>query len=115
MEIPERRDSKRLKVNLPVTFERLGSVKFFGETSTKDISSTGLRMNMEDFCPPNSSFLIKLKFPEVNKVLEAIAKIVWSHRISYSDQYQAGLQFSELNPVFRSWLNEYITVSEKLA
>ena len=114
MEIPEKRQSKRLKVNLPVTFENKGIERHFGETATKDISATGLRMNMDAFFPPNSNFLVKLRFPEVNKIVEAMAKIIWSHRISFSDQYQAGLHFTEMNPVFKRWLEEYILINETL-
>ena len=114
MEIKERRQSKRLKALLPVSYEQLGEQTAFGETSTKDISLTGLRMNMNQFFATNTSFLIKMHFPEVNKIIEAIAKVAWSHRISYSDQYQAGLQFSEINPVFKNWLQEYIIINELL-
>lgn len=113
--IPERRLAKRIRVNLPVTFQHLGDHKHFGETVTRDISLTGLRMNMSGFFPPQSSFLIKLHFPEVNRIIEAIAKTVWSQRISFSDQYQTGLQFTEINPVFKKWLDEYIVVNEALA
>lgn len=114
MEISERRQSKRLKVNLPVTFQNMGLNKHFGETATKDISSTGLRMNMDAFFPPNSNFLIKLRFPEVNRIVEAVARVIWSHRISFSDQYQAGLHFTEINPIFKRWLEEYILINETL-
>ena len=114
MDISERRYSKRLKVNLPVTFQHLGGLKHFGETVTKDISSTGLRINMDGFFPTKSNFLVKLRFPEVSRIIEGIAKIIWSHRISYSDQYQAGLEFYEMSPVFKKWLEEYIQINETL-
>lgn len=114
MEFPERRQTKRLKTSLPVNFEHLGSSRIFGESTTKDISLTGLRMNMDDFFPSNSTFLLKLRFPEVNKVVEGIARVVWSTRASYSDQYQAGMEFLEMNPVFKKWLEEYILINETL-
>ena len=112
METPDRRQSRRLKVNLPVSFEHLGGMKAIGESSTKDISVNGLRMNMDSFFAANASFQVKLRFPEVNRVLESTARIVWSHRISYSDQYQAGLEFQDLNPVFAKWLEEYILIKK---
>jgi c-di-GMP-binding flagellar brake protein YcgR len=115
MQTPERRQSKRLIINLPVTFEYLGSPRIYGETSTKDISTTGIRMNMDGFFAPNANFLVKLKFPEVDRVVESTAKIVWSHRVSYSDQYRAGLQFSDINPLFKKWLEEYILINETMA
>jgi c-di-GMP-binding flagellar brake protein YcgR len=115
MEISEKRQSKRIKVNLPISYEYLGSQKDFGETVSKDLSVTGLRMNMPSFFPPNSGFLIRLRFPEVQKIVEGIARIVWSHRISFSDQYQTGLQFYEMNPVSKKWLEEYILINETFA
>lgn len=114
MENQERRQSRRLKVILPVIYEQLGEHRQFGESTTKDISTTGLRMNMAHFFPSHTSILVKLRFPEINKVVEALAHVVWSHRISYSDQYQAGLHFSEINPVFKNWLHEYILINELL-
>ncbi len=114
MDIPEKRLARRLKVNLPVTFQHLGGLKDFGETVAKDISSTGLRMNMDNFFPAHSNFLIKLRFPEVNRVIEGMARIVWSQRVSYCDQYQAGLKFYDLNPVFEKWMDEYIQINETL-
>jgi len=115
MEISEKRQSRRLKVNIPISYEYLGSQKDFGETLSKDLSLTGLRINMQSFFPPNSSFLIRLRFPEVQKIVEGIARTVWSHRISFSDQYQTGLQFYEMNPVSKKWLDEYILINETFA
>ncbi len=115
MEISEKRRSKRIKARLPLSYEYLGSQKDFGETVSKDLSVTGLRMNMPAFFPPNSDFLIRLRFPEVQKIVQGTAKIVWSHRISFSDQYQTGLQFHEINPVGKKWLEEYILINETFA
>jgi len=114
METPERRQSKRLKVNLPVSFEHLGTPHVFAETMTKDISVSGLRMNVDGFSLPKTNLLVKLRFPEVNRIVEANAQIVWSQRFPHSDQYQAGLQFSELSPVSKRWLEEYILINETL-
>ncbi len=114
MEIREKRLTRRLKVNLPLNYEQNNAPKRFGETTTKDISSTGIRMNMDSFFAPETNFYIKLRFPEVNKIIEGLARIVWSHRISFSDQYQAGLQFFEMNPMYKKWLEEYILVNEAL-
>ena len=115
MEIPEKRLSKRLKVNLPLNFERLGATKYSGETVIKDISVTGIRINLDTFSPTNTNFLLKIRLPEVNKVIEGLARIVWANRVSYSDRYQAGLQFYEMNTIFRKWLEEYILINETLS
>lgn len=115
MDIPEKRLSKRLKINLPLNFERLGATKYSGETVTKDISVTGIRMNLDAFSPTNTNFLLKIRLPEVNRVIEGMARIVWANRVSYSDRYQAGLQFYEMNSIFKKWLEEYILINETLS
>jgi c-di-GMP-binding flagellar brake protein YcgR len=115
MEIPEKRLTRRLRVNLPISYQRMGKVKSFGDTVAKDISTTGLRLSVATFFQPQSQVLVKVQFPEVNKTIEAMAHVVWSHRISFSDQYQAGLHFSEINPVFKKWLEEYILINEALS
>lgn len=112
MDIPERRQVTRLKVNLPVTFQRMGMVKSYGETITKDISSTGLRINLEEFSPSQENFLIRLSFPEVSKIIEGMARTVWSGPVAYSDKYQAGLEFYEMNPMYKKWLEEYIQIHQ---
>ncbi len=115
METAEKRLGKRLRVNLPLAYQHLGQDRNFGETVAKDISATGMRINAGSFLSPGTNLLVKLRFPEVSKVIEAIAQVVWSQRISFSDQYQAGLRFTEINPLFRKWMEEYILINEALS
>ncbi|MGE5280615.1 MAG: PilZ domain-containing protein [Deltaproteobacteria bacterium] len=114
MTTSERRKSRRLRVNLPVAYQRFGQEKEFGETVAKDISITGMRINAACFIAPGTDLLVKLRFPEVNRIVEAVARIAWSQRISFSDQYQAGLRFTQISSVFRRWLEEYILINEAL-
>lgn len=111
MEISEKRRSRRLKIGLPVTFHQVSASKRFGETITKDISLSGLRMDTDSFFQPNSNVIIKLRFPEVNKVIDVVAKVMWSHSATRSDKFQTGLAFSEINPMFKKWLEEYILIN----
>jgi c-di-GMP-binding flagellar brake protein YcgR len=114
MEIDEKRLARRLRVHMPVAYEPLNSERGFHETIAKDISTTGLRMNTRAFIAPQTHCRVHLTFPEVNKSIETIARVVWSQRISYSDQYQAGFQFTEIAPVQHKWLEEYILINEAL-
>jgi c-di-GMP-binding flagellar brake protein YcgR len=115
MDFTEKRQAKRIRVNLPVSYELLGEERHPGKTVTRDISLTGLRMNMPSFFPKDSPLLVKMNLTEANRFIEGIARIVWSQRISFSDRYQAGLHFSELNPLFKKWLEEYIIINDALA
>jgi len=115
MATAEKRLAKRLRVNLPLAYQHLGQEQGFGETVAKDISTSGMRINTASFLAPGSDFLVKLRFPEVSKIVEGIARVVWSQRVSFSDQYQTGLRFTEINPTFRKWLEEYILINEALS
>ncbi len=115
MEIKEKRKANRIKASLPVTFSQTNDQKSFGRTSTRDISLTGMRINTDSFLTPDTSLIVKLHFPEVSRVIEAMARVVWSQRSPYSDQYQAGMEFSEVNPIFKRWLEEYILINTTLS
>ncbi len=114
MEIAEKRLARRLRVHMPVGYESLTADRGLQETIAKDISTTGLRMNTRAFIAPQTHCRVQLRFPEVNKTIETVARVVWSQRISFSDQYQAGLQFIEIAPVQHKWLEEYILINEAL-
>lgn len=112
MEISERRRSPRIKVSLPISLEHRGKNHHYEDEVTKDISATGLRINMDSFFPMNSNFLIKMRFPEANKSIEGLARVAWSQHLNYSNQYEAGLQIVEINPVYKRWLEEYIQINQ---
>jgi|GEM_PF-831398 len=105
---PERRQSERLKVNLPVSFEQFYGLRTKGESLTRDISTSGLRMNVDGYFAPHTQFSFKLDLPEIRKKLNGIVQIVWSQRISYSDRYQIGLQFCGMLPEEKFFLEDYL-------
>lgn len=109
-QIAERRESTRLTISLPVSYELLGERKIFGSSLAKDIDNNGLKIRLDQFFPAKTKFLIKLYFPEVKKIAFGEAGIVWSQRINYSNKYLSGLQFLNINPVFKRWIEEYITI-----
>jgi hypothetical protein len=114
METREKRQSVRLKASLPVSLEHLGINHHYEEELTRDISMTGFRVNISSFFPKDANFLIKLRLPEVNKMIEGIAKVVWAQHLARSNQYEAGLQFVELNPIFKNWIEEYVQVNKAM-
>lgn len=105
---PERRQDERLKVNLPVSFEQFHGLKTKGESLTRDISTSGLRINVDGYFAPHTQFSFKLDLPEIKKSLSGIVQIIWSQRISYSDRYQIGLQFCGMLPEEKKSLDDYI-------
>lgn len=114
METQEKRRSQRIKAGLPISLEHLGITHHYEDEITKDISATGVRVNIDSFFPINSRFLIKMRFPEVNKSIEGLARVAWSGHLNYSNQYEAGLEFVELNPVYRKWIEEYVQINQAM-
>lgn len=104
----ERRQSERLKVNLAVSFEQFHGLKTKGESLTRDISTSGLRMNVDGYFTPHTQLSFKLDLPEIKKRLSGIVQIIWSQRISYSDRYQIGLQFFDMLPEEKRSIEDYI-------
>jgi hypothetical protein len=105
---PERRQSERLRVNLPVSFEQFYGLKTKQASLTRDISTSGLRMNVDGYFPLNTQFSFNLDLPEIQKKINGIIQITWAQRISYSDRYQMGLKFCGMLPEEKNVLKDYL-------
>lgn len=107
--IAERRKSTRLTIGLPVSYELLGDKKNFGTSLAKDIDKNGLKIRSDKFFPANAKLILTLSFPEAQRTARSEARVAWSQRINYSNRYLTGLELINLNPLYRRWLEEYIT------
>lgn len=112
--IAEKRKSARLTIGIPVSYEILGDKKNFGSSLVKDIDISGLRIRSDKFFPANIRLILTLHFPEVKRTARTEARIVWSQRINFSNNYFIGLEFMNLNPLYKRWLEEYIQIHNTL-
>lgn len=64
-----------------------------------DISEKGLRLQVNDFIPINSRIALEVSVNDQQpaKVITLMARVVWTRRLRFSEQYQVGLEFKGLD------------------
>ena len=109
----EKRKYKRTTLTLPIDYEILKTKKKeINSTICKNISEGGLKLVFKQFYPPKSQFLIKIKFTEINRIVEAIAESVWSFNMHFSNMYYSGVRFLDLNKSAQRSIREYLMMKE---
>ncbi|MDP8259668.1 MAG: PilZ domain-containing protein [Candidatus Gygaella obscura] len=104
-----KRNTNRLRMHLPITYKVMSNPKF-GKTVTKDISKSGMRMISENFIPPLTELTLQINL--FSKILNPTAKVIWSQRLPYSDRYQVGVKFDQINGPESRYLEDYLLLHE---
>lgn len=103
----ERRRFRRTALDSSVRYKfRYGNE--FGSTLTRDISAGGLRINVDKFIPINTDFVVEFGLDRFSNLISAVAKVVWAKRLGFSDNYQLGLEFQEINESCRKSICDYV-------
>lgn len=82
----------------------------YANTITQDISEGGVRITTHQFIPKLSRMIIQLSL-ETDKVIDITGKVAWSQQVPFSDRYQAGLEFMDVNPKIREDIAKYIAMN----
>lgn len=110
----ERRRDPRLHSHLPIRVHPTGSPRYL-DTLTKDLSAGGARVVTDLFFPTASELIVELPLYRHAAPMHSRARVMWTQRIRYSDQYQVGLEFVELAPEHRRDLTTYVHDALSLA
>ncbi|MFC1703398.1 PilZ domain-containing protein [Candidatus Omnitrophota bacterium] len=103
----DRRRFAREDVHVPVRYEIKAS-KQFGATLTKDISEGGIKMTLERFLPLHTEVKLNINLEEIATLVHALGSIAWLRQIPYSDRYQLGIKFLEMDENYKKSLREYL-------
>lgn len=76
---------------------------------TQDLSLGGIRFICDHFIPPNSILKLTLRLKYAHKIINAIARSVWT-RVVYDDEsYETGAEFINIKNDDSKFLNYYLS------
>jgi c-di-GMP-binding flagellar brake protein YcgR len=82
---------------------------FRGSSLSRDISLGGIQLFPSEFLPVNKNILLEIFLDNMpTKVINSIARVVWSKQQPYADRYRVGLEFSEISDEAKNVIFEYI-------
>jgi c-di-GMP-binding flagellar brake protein YcgR len=95
----EKRLFRRVAYREPVEYrinEIFKAEKNLGGSIAYDLSEAGVRLQVDDFIAPQTTMNVNLRLkPERTFGLEA--RVIWAQRVPHSENYQLGLQFTDIS------------------
>lgn len=88
----EKRADTRFRASLPVQYRYLTKIN---NALTHDLSENGLSFTTSDFIPVNTQLFVAIFTKE--EPLRAGSRVVWVQKVPFSDRYNVGLKFTDLN------------------
>ena len=96
----ERRQSPRVKTNIPVRYRVLqdGAEAVGVGSVTCDLGTGGLRFTANEFLSTACRLTLELDLPAVTQPIKAVSKVAWIAKANGEDdcQYHVGSQFMEI-------------------
>ena len=107
MYVPERRGGSRIRAYRPVRLHLPRSPKIV-ETLTKDLSVGGVCCITSTPFPVSTQLNLELVLSSGEGPVSARGRTVWFRNIPHSDQFDIGIQFSEIPDEERRRLSVYL-------
>lgn len=109
LEIEEKRRTSRLCLRTPVRYQVRGSPELT-DTITDNLSASGLGLFSANFVAPQS--LVMLEINVLARQLRPIGRIAWTASMGHSDNYRSGIEFIEMSPQDKEYLQDFIHMQE---
>ena len=106
----ERRKYTRVPEGLQIAYEIMPT-EAIKEYLTRDISQGGIRFLTHEFIPKDIRLKIRITFPRTLFSFEALVKCMWVRELSYSGDFEVGVEFIDLPSEIMEYLVNYIKAS----
>jgi c-di-GMP-binding flagellar brake protein YcgR len=106
----EKRIFPRVNVKAPIRYKRNPRGKFFAAIS-QNISEGGLGIISNQFIPAWEKLWIEFTPFSGPETVRALAQVVWAQQIRYSDRYQIGIKFTQIDQASRETLSNYVRIN----
>ena len=96
--IVEHRRFPRLKFTVPVQYRNiLKPQEPFAGSLSKDLSAGGVKVTTFHFLGKDLRLVLLLYLPSSLKPIRAIGRVAWMQKQRYTESYDCGIQFLEVN------------------
>jgi len=73
---------------------------------SNNISSCGVAFNTNKFFAPKTSLMLEIDI--LSRVLHPIGRVAWCQPLPHSDRNRLGVEFMEIDPLEKNYLEDYI-------
>jgi len=73
---------------------------------SSNISSCGVAFNSNKFLAPQTALMLEIDI--LSRVLHPIGRVAWCAPLPHSDRNRLGVEFLEIDPLEKNYLEDYI-------
>jgi c-di-GMP-binding flagellar brake protein YcgR len=103
----ERRKFPRVSFNTSVAYQNKGD-NAVTYALTKDLSQTGMCLTLDKFIPKDAELILDFALDNYLGQIRTKARVAWIQRLPYAQQYRAGLEFRETEPLYSLNLKRFL-------
>lgn len=109
----ERRKFKRVSCSFPVQSACLppGYSSLFHNLITKDISEGGIQLDSFYFYPVEHKLMFEIFWSNEAASVRTLGRVAWVREVPFQQQYNIGIEFSDLNKEQRQLIKKIIDPS----
>lgn len=102
----DRRRFDRLDLHADLRYQLRGQAAEPSMAVTNNVSAGGVALNVDKFIPVST--LLNIDINLMPRVLSFIGQVAWCQGLSHSDRFRIGVEFLEVDPAERDFLQDYI-------
>ena len=104
----EKRKGPRFSSRIPMRYKKLErSSQEFKGSLMRNISAGGARMTIYEFLPLNFRLVAEIPLISGLKPLQGVCRVAWVEKAAFSEQYDVGLEFLNLNQEDKKQITEF--------
>jgi c-di-GMP-binding flagellar brake protein YcgR len=79
------------------------------DTISRDLSEGGVRFSAEKFIPTGTRLVVNIALEPRSEPVRSVVKIMWAKKQQFSDSYELGCQFMNMEETSKSRINRFIS------
>ena len=100
------RRAPRVDLRSQMRYQVRGKPSESDNAVSNNISACGVAFNANKFLAPQTSLMLEIDI--LSRVLHPIGRVAWCQPLPHSERNRLGVEFLELDPVEKNFLEDYI-------
>ncbi|MFH0855195.1 MAG: PilZ domain-containing protein [Candidatus Omnitrophota bacterium] len=110
MNAEARRRAQRIGLRAEMRYHIRGGVSEFVNVVSNNISSTGVSFNASSYIPPQTPLMLEIDV--LSRVLHPIGRVAWCQALPHAYRNSLGVEFLEMDPLEKNYLEDYINMQK---
>jgi len=103
-----RRRFQRIGLRAQMRYSVRGAASEFANVVSNNISSGGVGFNSDRYIAPQTPLMLEIDV--LSKVLHPVGKVAWCQSLPRSYRNSLGVEFVEMDPLEKNYLQDYINM-----